>query len=159
MENNQVNYDLKVRRISKDSDFSSLEKTWNQLLEQSSNTNPFLTWEWLYTWWSFYKEGKELCILLIKNNEEILGIAPLYLRKENFIAVPVRILRLMGDEEVCSEYLSVIARKDVEEEIYSFLLEYIMKNNDEWDAIHFTDVLSGSKFELEIENLRKDSGM
>ena len=36
----------------------------------------FLTWEWLFTWWRHYGEGKQLRVILIKDHDQIIGIAP-----------------------------------------------------------------------------------
>jgi CelD/BcsL family acetyltransferase involved in cellulose biosynthesis len=136
---------MQVIRIEDDSDFYSLEADWNQLLKKSSNDNVFLTWDWLYTWWSFYKEGKDLCILLVKEADELLGIAPLYLCTQRVIGIPVRFLRIMGDEEVCSEYLDIIVKNDKVEHVYSLLCDYII-NFIKWDVLFFSDFLIDSKF-------------
>ena len=31
--------------------FSALRAEWNSLLRASASASPFLTWEWLHTWW------------------------------------------------------------------------------------------------------------
>lgn len=157
--NNFSTQGVDIVRIMDEEDFYCLENSWNRLLKNSSNNNPFLTWDWLYTWWSFYKKGKELCILLIKEKGEILGIAPLYLCVKRIMGVPINFLRIMGDEEVCSEYLDIIVKENKEEEIYPFLCHYLTKSGLSWDVLFFSDVLKDSKFLPFIVDFPSDRGM
>ena len=61
--------------------FESLRDCWNVILERNTleNNNVFLTWEWVSTWWKYFGKGRKLLILVVKDNEEILAIAPLML--------------------------------------------------------------------------------
>ena len=143
--NNFSAQNMKIIPITKDVEFYSLESSWNRLLKSSANDNPFLTWDWLYTWWSFYKDGKELSILLVKEEAEIVAIAPLYLCTQRIMGVPVRCLRIIGDEEVCSEYLDIIVEQN-KEEVYSFLFDYLIRGPLSWDVLFFSDFLKDSNF-------------
>ena len=37
--------------------FAALRSEWNALLEASASASPFLTWEWLHTWWSHLSDA------------------------------------------------------------------------------------------------------
>ena len=69
--------------ISITEDFILLKEKWNLLLSVSSADNFFLRWEWLWNWWEVFRTSNmELCILLIeKENGEVVGIAPFYLKR------------------------------------------------------------------------------
>ena len=68
--------DLSIEEVKDIEAFRSLRNTWNALLEKSADNNVFLTWEWLFTWWRHYGGNKQLRILLVKELDRIIGIAP-----------------------------------------------------------------------------------
>ena len=74
---------ISIKKISTDKEFFKLKKNWNILLEKSENKNIFLTWEWLYTWWKTFKTKKKLNILLAYEETDLVGIAPIYSKKES----------------------------------------------------------------------------
>src|SRR3990172_13252365 len=104
---------LEITKVNTEEHFFSLKNNWNEILSMSMQHSIFMTWEWLYTWWETYSKGKELCILLFcEDNGHLVGIAPFYITCEKVLGISIRILKLIGSEEVCSEYLDVIAKKD-----------------------------------------------
>ena len=54
-----------------------LQGDWERVLALSANTNVFLTFEWLTTWWRNFKGGRELWVIVAERNSEVIGIAPL----------------------------------------------------------------------------------
>jgi len=67
-----------IRIISDLKQFESLSATWNSLLSKCQDDNSiFLTYEWLWTWWKHFGEGKKLNILVIEKGDQIIGIVPL----------------------------------------------------------------------------------
>ena len=87
---------LQLQRINELNDF---EIEWDQLLSHSLDNNPFLTYEWLTSWWKHY--GKERILKLFTANSPdgtTSLIAPimyspyrrygLKLRKAEFVATP-----------------------------------------------------------------------
>ncbi|MBI5874091.1 MAG: GNAT family N-acetyltransferase [Candidatus Omnitrophica bacterium] len=64
--------------VIKDIDkFQKMRSEWNALLEASGVHNPFLRHEWLTAWWKGYGDGKELFVLMFKNEREAVGFMPL----------------------------------------------------------------------------------
>ena len=45
---------MRVELIEDPDRFRSLRGEWHGLLEQSTSDCPFLTWEWLHTWWTHF---------------------------------------------------------------------------------------------------------
>jgi len=68
---------LVIRKVTDTNEFESLRGIWDELLEKSPDRNIYLTWEWLFTWWNYWAEGKELSILLIEKEGKPIGAAPL----------------------------------------------------------------------------------
>ena len=80
-----MNSNLKITTINTTEDFLNLREEWNSLLAQSENNNIFLKWEWLYNWWKAYDcDINQLFIITVRNNNQLLGIAPFYDKKESF---------------------------------------------------------------------------
>jgi len=93
--------------------FANLRGEWNALLAASEADTPFLTWEWLYTWWRHLGERRRLRILAVRRGEELLAVAPLALRPNPGGLLPPR-FEFLGTGTVGSDYLDFVARKGSE---------------------------------------------
>lgn len=136
---------LNISIINETDGFFRLEEEWNELLAKSCSDTIFLRWEWLYHWWLAYGDDVgELFIVLAREDEKLVGIAPVYLHKQ--LRGFYREIRFLGSNVVCSDYLDFILRKGREQEVLTEILAVFVKNNKLWDAAHFTDIpaLSGS---------------
>lgn len=72
---------MKIMEINSVEDFKSLRRIWNYLLGKSGDRNIFLTWDWLFTWWKYFGNNKKLNILLVEDQNDIVGIIPLLCSK------------------------------------------------------------------------------
>jgi D-aspartate ligase len=116
--------DLSITEVNDNEIFRSLRETWNRLLQQCSDNNIFLTWEWLFTWWQHYGRDKKLRIFLIKDSDKIIGIAPLMQSKYRIGFISVNVI-----ENLCSErcdYGGIILAEKKQESI-AILLNYLEK--------------------------------
>ena len=59
--------------------FTLLRPHWNELLRASAADNPFLTWEWLHTWWTQLGGPDALHVIVVRAGDEPIAIAPLRL--------------------------------------------------------------------------------
>lgn len=133
---------LTVTKISSKKDFYNLRNDWNDLLSKSESNNIFLTWEWLYNWWEIFGYDKELKILLVKEDNKLIGIAPLYLSKDK---KNIYHIKFLGSTHVGSDYLDFILQKGREYEIIFKILEYLDLNGNEWQIINLVDISAQSK--------------
>ena len=70
--------ETRPRIISDFAEFTSLEGTWNRLLQESDGESSiYLTHEWLTTWWRHFGEGRQLNIVLIEDGARVIGAVPL----------------------------------------------------------------------------------
>lgn len=142
---------LTVKRISDDESFCNLKDDWAKLIQNSNVEDISLTWDWLYTWWIIFKEGRELYILAVYSSQELIGIAPILRRKvKYFRSFSINRIELLGTgedekDEICSDYLDFIAKQDMEREVASEVFNYLTKNWNEWDELYFADILDNSK--------------
>lgn len=108
---------ITIEKITDKSGFSALKEEWNELLQSSSSDCLFLTWEWLYTWWSHLSRDRKLHIIRIKSGDTLIAIAPLALRPRRFLRLlPFRVLEFLGTGHVGSDYLNLLIRDGYEED-------------------------------------------
>ncbi len=143
--------------ITTDDRFDDLEKDWIEL-HKNSNADPlFCSFSWMRTWWRFYSHLGELRILTYRRRKELIGIAPLFLRKmtardievemvgERKFIVPTKglkykVLHPMGAGQVCSDFLGFIAKKDGADAIWSELYTHLQKKIKGYDILFMTDM-------------------
>jgi CelD/BcsL family acetyltransferase involved in cellulose biosynthesis len=115
---------------------------WNRLAG-----TPFQTWEWLATWWKHYgakrpedQHRRELYLLSVRDAQgTLVGLAPWYLERSLTTGY---VVRQLGDGEVCSDYLGILAANGKEGEIATALADWMMQARgiDRWDLIDFDEV-------------------
>jgi CelD/BcsL family acetyltransferase involved in cellulose biosynthesis len=99
---------LTVECIDSEWGFSALRPQWNELLRASAANGPFLTWEWLHTWWRHLHAGGSLRLVVVRAGHELVAVAPLTLRPRQF-GVFNR-LDFLGTGHAGSDYLDLIVR-------------------------------------------------
>ena len=141
-----------------------MEKLWNDLLSSSPADNYFLRWEWLWNWWQvFARNDDELKIIKVENGDEIIAIAPFYVRKKLLYGVfPVRRMMFLGTQEegegdVCSDYLNIIFKEGEEKHVVDMVFEFIAKDNL-CDEMYFPRVDSSSSTFQFVWNKSLDDG-
>ncbi|MDI2586524.1 hypothetical protein OR571_05095 [Psychrobacillus sp. NEAU-3TGS] len=81
------------------------EKEWSTILEEIHNTNPFIEFEFVYNWWRFLGEDKEIEIYAIKENNSIIAFFPFHSEKRWF----GYILHFLAYGD--ANYMDIIAKK------------------------------------------------
>lgn len=131
-----------VERIADVSGFLALRDEWSELLEASDSGCLFLTWEWLYTWWKHLSADRQLSILVVRRNGQLIALAPFCLRPPSLSRLRVLpVLEFLGNGCVGSDYLDFIVRKGCESEARrAFALELA----DERRVLDWTQLRRGS---------------
>lgn len=99
--------------------FTALRPQWNELLRSSAAESPFLTWEWLHTWWKHLRGTATLRLLAVRANGELIAVAPLRM-SHGAVSLFSRSwfsqLEFLGTGPAGSDYLDVIVRRGREAE-------------------------------------------
>ena len=135
---------MRVEPIEDPDRFRALRGEWNGLLEQSASDCPFLTWEWLHTWWTHFAGGRKLCLLAVRDGGDLIGLAPLAVspwRVTHFRLFHA--LEFLGTGSVGSDYLDLISRRGREQDVAEAL----------------ADDLSHRETMLELTQLNGDSSL
>lgn len=124
-------------RIYKDPQgFDALKADWNPLLARSRSNTLFLTWEWQTTWWRYLGTG-DLWLLAWYEEDEIVGIAPLYCQTE---PDGTRLLGIVGCVEV-SDYLDLIVAEGREATVLRGFLDWLNgPDAPQWDVVQLCNL-------------------
>src|SRR5512132_2960331 len=87
--------------------FLELEPEWNDAVDRARIPHPFLRHEWVRTWWDsfggpstgFARSGqasRQLHIIVVRDDRQIIGIAPLMRESAIVYGLPVRRLALLA---------------------------------------------------------------
>jgi len=130
---------IKISILSEEEGLESLRTEWNCLLQQSASDTIFLTWEWASAWWRSYRDGKELWLLRVEDNGELLALVPLY-RKSVHKIFHYQGLYFIGDGSGDADYLDIIIRSGREELVVRSLVQFLIKHQDQWDLLFLNEV-------------------
>ncbi len=123
---------MQIRRLTTAAELAPLKDRWNAL----AGGIPFRRHEWLAAWWRHYGVDGDLYTLLVEDNGAILGIAPFYLQRS---AAGGRVLRLLGDGEVCSDYVGLLTDAVRQDEVVATVSEWLTSTAGDrdhgWDAL------------------------
>ena len=145
---------MKIEIVTEFNEFVKLRQTWNATLDKSGNDKVYLTHEWFTSWWPAFGKDKELFVLLVKQNDEVVGIAPLMISKSTFRGFPIkRIEFIENDDSPRSGFIF----KDSPKEIIECIKAFLIKNVKRWDMFFLKNVLCDGIGD-EIINVIKNSG-
>ena len=117
--------------ISEYNDIKLFDNTWDKVLEKSKNKNVFLTIDWLKSWLNVYsKVGDEQVILCIKENNAIIGLAPLIIKVINEYGLRYKKLQFIGSNQC--DYMDFVFTQEGPESLNS-IVNYVLDNSDRWN--------------------------
>lgn len=127
---------LTINAYYDETGFEALAGEWNDLLHRSAADTVFLTYEFQRTWWQCLGAG-ELVILAVRDEGELVGIAPLFA-----VASPhgQRVLATVGCVEV-ADYLDWIVARGREEAVYAALADHLASPAaPAWDILDLCNI-------------------
>ncbi len=138
---------MEFKRIENFDALTQYTNAWNRLLKQSVSPVPFLTPEYLSTWWQTLGGGEwpkdsELVLIAAFEGNELVGIAPLFAAKNQD---GIHALLFIGAVEV-SDFLDFIVTAENLPAFLSGLLDFLLINEDipPWDVLDLHNLLDSS---------------
>ena len=101
---------------------------WGTLMAKDPNASIFTTPEWHRLWWEEFSEGKDLFVLTMTRDDEIVAIVPLY-RKEDGGR---KALRFVGGIDL-TDYLGPICSAEDRLDVADALVDWLVSTDVEWD--------------------------
>lgn len=136
-----------------------LESSWNLLLEESITHVPFLRFEYLRAWWQTRGGGEwpqaELALVIAREGERLVGIAPLFLanNRQNKPA-----LLVVGSIEI-TDYLDLIAKAEDVQPFIDGLVPYLDKAlGSRWQVLDIYNLLDSSPTLAALESAAAKAG-
>jgi len=102
--------------------FSALRPEWSSLLRASASASPFLTWEWLHTWWTHLGGSSRLRMVAVRAGTELIAVAP-FRAATGTAYLPC--LDMLATGDVGSDYLDVIVRRGREAEALPAIEQFV----------------------------------
>ena len=118
---------MRVELIDSTDRFADLEREWRDLVAASAVESPFLTWEWLFAWWTHLRESRRLAIVTVRDRERLVAIAP-FCTPRNRVPFFHR-WEFLGTGCAGSDYLDAIVRDGFEIDAMRALSEYTRNRN------------------------------
>ncbi len=97
-----------VEEVDREEALQHLEIPWNNLVRQCKNNHLFQRHEWHKIWWSFMGRGKRLRVLLVRDRDQIVGIAPLMISYGKCLRnLPARKIEVIANYEMSKDNLII----------------------------------------------------
>jgi CelD/BcsL family acetyltransferase involved in cellulose biosynthesis len=135
---NEIGCTMDVMRLRRLTDFEMLQAPWRDL----AAGHPMRGWDWQSTWWTHYGTPRyggrrELFLLAVLDGADVIGIAPWLLEQ-----LPGRgsIIRFLGEEEVCTEYPTVLCRPENRSRVTAALADFLTTDAPKWDVLELLGV-------------------
>jgi CelD/BcsL family acetyltransferase involved in cellulose biosynthesis len=135
-------YKVKIVEINDHNDFLSLRNRWNETLQRCSHTI-FSTWEWLSTWWKHFGQDKQLLLLLIEENGQIIGIAPLMYSVHTMFGLRRGKIEFIGTPD--SDYHNFIITEK-REDCLNLFIDHIRKIREKWDCVDLREIPEDAEY-------------
>lgn len=141
---------LKVERVADYAEFSRLREEWNRFLTHSRQNCPFLTHQWFDAWWMSFGKGKDLEILLVRDElNNMAGLAPLMSEDGG--------LSFIANHEV-TDFCDFISLKKYQERFYLTLLDWLHERASDFSRMEFINIPASSPTTSEFARLASTRG-
>ena len=132
---------MQVTRIATTDALQQCSASWNCL----TRGVPFRSWEWLSTWWKHYGGERELYVLAVHDDlGTLIGVLPLFRERT---ATRGRLLQLLGSDEVCTDYVTVLSTHEHEDLVIDAIANWLIQASgrdsndaDAWDLMELDSV-------------------
>jgi CelD/BcsL family acetyltransferase involved in cellulose biosynthesis len=133
---------LKVELVTDYPAFVQLGPVWNRLVEESGVDHPFMRHEWVCTWWDSFKPEGRLYIIVVKEGQKTVALAPLMLDRGRIYGCPVR--RLRGIANIYTERFDFILG-DRPEDACRAIWKFLAQQASNWDMLELRQVPAGAQ--------------
>ena len=129
-------------------DFGSVDGEWEGILPSCATNTIFVTPYWQRIWWRHFGRDFTLCILSVRDGDELLGIAPLMLRNG--------VISFLGDDDLF-DYHDFLVPHGKEEIFYRVLCDYLV--GLDWHTMRLTGLPEGSPTLTYLPDLSGSKGV
>jgi CelD/BcsL family acetyltransferase involved in cellulose biosynthesis len=132
-----------------------LQPAWDALLEESGVDHPFLTHEWVKTWWECFGSGHDLHVLVVMDGQSPIAIAPLMRSAGRFYGLRVRRLEIVGNDH--TQRFDVISGRR-RPEAFRAIWEALLQHKALWDVVVLSHLQADSASLALLPSLSRGDG-
>ena len=153
-----IQYSARRVRVDTVSDFNSflnLQQAWDRLVSEAALDHSFVSHEWIRTWWESFGGNRKMHIVVVREGNTVVGIAPMLEDIERFYGFKLRKLTFIWNTHVprC-DFIVADQRPDV----YRALWGHIAGLGKLWDLLILPQLSEGSPTLIRIKELSEASG-
>ena len=111
----------------------AFDEEWRALLSRAAMNKVFASPTWLRVWWEEFGSGRDLILLSVRRDGELIGVAPLMRDGDH--------LCFAGDTEIC-DYMDFITAPGDEEAVISAVLRSL--GEEPWQELALWAIPEGS---------------
>lgn len=151
---------LSLESITSTDRLEDLHDEWNALLPRSESKHFALTHEWLSSWWQSFGDGKNLRVVTVREDGDLVCVAPLM---ESTVSLPGRgpfglSLKRLGSlrnfyNPLCDFILASHGRSAIK-----LVWEHLVGNSHAWDFFEVLPMPMLSQPLLELERMARAAG-
>lgn len=144
-----------VEVISDYAAFLDMKAAWNETVERAGIAHPFLSHEWVHTWWDCFHAQRQLHIIIVRSGGRIIAIAPLMREMAWMYGVPVRRLRLLHNDHTPRTDFIISERPD---EAYRAIWQSLLDLSPRWDLLQLCQLPRDSATLTVLPDLARTQG-
>ena len=149
-----------IKTITTLDEFMQLKSLWDKHLESVQSYAPFFCHDWFKLWLDHFSENKELLILLLFEENELVAIAPLQITSDIIRGVTVRTVSLIGN--VYSPIRYFLLRPQNKEQKIDLLVRvfnFFRSQFRDWDVIDLYPIAEEESAFADLKKAVKQSGL
>jgi CelD/BcsL family acetyltransferase involved in cellulose biosynthesis len=127
--------------ISDYATFLDLEDQWNDAVDRAGVTDPFLRHAWLRTWWDCFGGDRQLHLIVVRQGERIVAIAPLMRETVQMYHLPIRKIDFIHNDHTPRIDFIVTGQPA---EAYGAIWKALRETRDRWDLLQLSRIPRGS---------------
>lgn len=123
--------------------FIAFEDEWNDAVQRARISHPFLTHEWVRTWWdAFSTPATRLYIQVVRDNGRVTAIAPFMRDTTTMYGIPARQVRFIHNDH--TPRTDVIIADDAAAS-YQAIWRALRTDRERWDVLRLAQLERDSK--------------
>lgn len=127
---------------------SLYEKEWTSILHTNGNTNPFLEFHFIYNWWRYLSDRKNIEIYSVRENKQVIGFFPFEVIKKQKVTI-VQTLAIQG-----CPYLDFVVKNRDLDRVLMFVMDGIILNKQR-AVFHIHSLRNNGLTQMKLTNYMK----
>lgn len=121
---------------------------WNALVARNETNSIFQTYEWFDAWWQTFGAAHRLFFLLLRDNDQVIGFAPLMLRRRLFVGAR---LEFVGTGN--ADYQDVVVLPDYKAAAMVAICDFLHAHATRWRSAWLCNIPSQSSTLIHLRRI------